>query len=65
MESTNVLLRIGEKAKELVLGPYERSEVSFNLLSIQSGIFEFPPIRVYVDGIDLVVSTSNYLIYSI
>ncbi len=49
MESTDNLYRIGEKCKMMILGGKEEVLLNFDVLAIHSGIFDYPPIKIYVN----------------
>ena len=63
MESTENLARIGEKSKLQLLYPKEKAVLDFDVLAIHSGIFDFPPVRVFVNDVEVKVSTGNFLVY--
>jgi uncharacterized protein (DUF58 family) len=63
MESTDNLFRIGEKSKVVILSGKEETHLNFEVLAIHSGIFDYPPVKIYVNDTETKTSTSNFLVY--
>jgi hypothetical protein len=63
MDSTDNLYRIGEKSKLIVLSPREATLLNFEVLAIHAGIFDFPPVKIFVNDVESKISTINFLVY--
>lgn len=47
-----MILRVGEKGKELFVEPGKESIVEFDILPIASGFLPLPSVKVFVDGVE-------------
>lgn len=63
MDSNEQLMRIGVKGKWQLLQGFGSCEIEFNVLCMQAGIFELPPVHVFLNNAEVPVSTKNYLVH--
>ena len=62
METSEAVLRIGEKGRWKLLNAFETHEFEVKVISMKSGIFELPSIRVFANNSEVKVNTSTFLL---
>jgi hypothetical protein len=56
-------MRVGEKGKWQLLQGLATCDIEFSVLCMQTGIFEVPSLRVFLNQTDFKVPTANYLVH--
>ena len=63
MDSTDEMLRIGEKGKGAQVQPGTSVDLGFEVISIKSGIFEFPPVKAWANNEEVQVAVGNFWVH--
>ena len=63
METSENVMRVGEKTKWKLLNGFEAYDFDFPVLCLKGGIFTLPNIKVFVNNSEIRVNTTNFLLH--